>query len=216
MKRLKRIVQWTAVVLGALVAILLIVNAWYVASSDSQLEKRWAQLRDEGRPSSLADLAPAPIPPEKNAATYLRRAQTDVKAIDHEVCKLWDSMGTNTVPTADEQKAIREALDAYPKVIPLLEQAAGAPDYDAGLDYSVSQDEFVARLLPVMQDQRSVARALYAKAALLAAEGKRDEAVQASILLLRLARHFDRCPVLVTYLVSIAIRRIALDGANRA
>jgi hypothetical protein len=216
MKRLKRIVQWTAVVLGALVAILLIVNAWYVASSDSQLEKRWAQLRAKGHPISLADLAPSPIPPEENAATYLRRAQADVTALADEVCKRWNSMGTNTVPTADEQKAIREALDAYPKVVPLLEQAAAVPDYDAGLDYSVPQDEFVARLLPVMQDQRSVARALYAKAALLAAEGKRDEAVQTSILLLRLARHFDRCPVLVSYLVSIAIRGMAFDGANRA
>lgn len=215
MQRLRTIVKWTAASLGVLVALLLVLNAWYVARTDARLEKRWAQLRAEGHPVSLADLAPAPIPPEKNAATYLRRAEADLKAIDEEVCKLWDLMGKHPLPTAEEQKAIREVLEAHPDVLPLLEQAAAAPGYDAGLDYSVSQNEFIVHLLPVVQAQRSVARALYARAALLTAEGKRDEAVETSILLLRLARHFDRCPVLVSHLVSVAIQGMALDATNR-
>ncbi len=48
------------------------------------------------------------------------------------------------------------------------------------------------------------------------AEGKRDEAVRTALLIFRLATHLDHNPTIVNYLVSIAVRGIAIDSANEA
>ena len=61
--------------LGGLVAIGLIANAWFVWTTDRRLEGQLAAIRAAGEPLTLADLARKPIPPEQNAATYLRRAE---------------------------------------------------------------------------------------------------------------------------------------------
>ena len=85
MKRLKKILKWTGIVLGGLVAIGLVANAMFVWTTDTRLERQLAEIRAAGDPLTLADLAPKPIPPEKNAATYLRRAEADVEAIENEI-----------------------------------------------------------------------------------------------------------------------------------
>ncbi|MCH5373188.1 MAG: hypothetical protein JJ992_04385, partial [Planctomycetes bacterium] len=46
-------------------------------------------------------------------------------------------------------------------------------------------------------------------------KGDRDEALRTSILNLRMARHLDREPSLVAYLVSIAVRGTGITSANR-
>ena len=56
----------------------LVANAVFVWTTDTRLERQLAEIRAAGDPLTLADLAPKPIPPEKNAATYLRRAEADV------------------------------------------------------------------------------------------------------------------------------------------
>ena len=78
MKRLKKTLKWTGIVLGGLVAIGLVANAVFVWTTDTRLERQLAEIRAAGDPLTLADLARPPIPPEKNAATYLRRAEADV------------------------------------------------------------------------------------------------------------------------------------------
>ena len=85
MKRLKKILKWTGIVLGGLAAILLIANAVFVWTTDARLERQLEEIRKAGDPLTLADLARKPIPPEKNAATYLRQAEADVKAIENEM-----------------------------------------------------------------------------------------------------------------------------------
>ncbi len=81
MKRLKKILQWTAIVLGGLVAIGLVANACFVWITDTRLERQLAEIRAAGDPISLTDLARKPIPPEKNAATFLRQAEAGVDAM---------------------------------------------------------------------------------------------------------------------------------------
>ncbi len=78
MKRSRKILKWTGVAVGGLVAILLIANACFVWLTDARLERRLTAIREAGDPLSLAELAREPIPPEKNAATFLRRAEADV------------------------------------------------------------------------------------------------------------------------------------------
>jgi hypothetical protein len=217
MKRLKKILKWTAIILGGLVALALIANALFVWITDSRLERQLAEIRAAGDPVTLADLARPPIPPEKNAATYLRRAEADLEAIEKETIDVRPaSECAGFLLRPEDQKTVKAAFAAYPNAIPLLEQAAACPDYSAELDYTLPQQEFTEKLLAFLNKVRSPARVLSYRARLLVAEGKRDEAVRTALLIFRLARHFDRNPTIVCYLVSLAVRGYAIQSANQA
>jgi hypothetical protein len=208
MKRLKTMFKWIGIILGGLLGIALIANAIFVWTTDSRLERQLAEIRAAGDPVTLADLARPPIPPEKNAATYLRRAEADLAAIEKETMNVHSvSECPGFIMPVEDQRVVRAAFAAYPNVIPLLQQAATCPDYDAELDYTLSPQEFLAKMIDVIGKTRRPGRVLGYRAALLVAEGNRDEAVRTALLIFRLARHFDRDPMIVNYLVALAVRR---------
>jgi hypothetical protein len=219
-QRLKKTLKWTAIVLGGLVAIGLVANAVFVWTTDLRLERQWAEIRAAGDPLTLADLAHPLIPAEKNAATYLRRAEADAAAIEKQIegSDISKDLSAGEFPPSPRvQKALKSALDAHPKVAMLLEQAAACPDYDVQLDYTVSAEEFTeTQLMPLQSKVRTFARVLRYRARLLTAEGNRDEAVRTAVTVFRLARHFDRNSMVVGYLVAIVVRMYAIQSANEA
>lgn len=199
---------------GAVIAILLIANAIWVWRTGSRLEKKLAALRAEGDPLSLADLA-RDLPPEKNAAVLLRRARSDLEAINKELTDVYQSEGYDDGRLSEaELKTIRSSLETYPKVIPLLEQAAACEDYDPQLDYTVGPAAFLAGTVDHVSHPRTVARVLRARVPLLLADGKREEAIRTCLVMFRLCRHFDRQPMVVGYLVSLACRGVAVEASN--
>jgi hypothetical protein len=218
MKRLKNVLQWTGIALGVLVPVLLIANAGFVWITGARLERQLAAIREAGDPLSLAELAREPIPPENNAATFLRRADAGVDGIDKEFsCVQEEYLLTACLVSADEQKRIQSALDSYPEVIPLLDRAAACPDCDWQLDYTLSCQEFIEdELLWPVNKNRAAARVLFRRALLLASQGNRDAALRTALAIFRLARHFDRGPMVVSCLVAMAVRGIAIDAANLA
>ncbi|MHB8973778.1 MAG: hypothetical protein ACYC4N_25360 [Pirellulaceae bacterium] len=214
MKRRKKILKWTGIVLGALVAIGLVANAVFVWTTDSRLERQLAAIRAAGDPVTLADLSRPPIPPQENAATYLRRAQADLAAIEKETRNLHPiSECPGFLMPPEDQQTVKAALAAYPHVIPLLEQAAACPDYDAELDYTLPPEQFLTKFLEVAPELRLGARVLGHRATLLVAEGNHDEAVRTALLIFRLARHFDHNPLLIGYLVAIGVRGSGIQSA---
>ena len=200
-------------------AIGLVANAVFVWTTDTRLERQLAAIRAAGDPLTLAELARPPIPPEKNAATYLRRAEAGIEGILREVGAVpgfWQFFHTEDSMPSEIQKALKAAFTAYPDVIPLVQQAAACPDYDAQLDYTLSAGEFIAKMLPVLQNVRDAGRVLQFRVRLLIAEGNCDEAVRTALLLFRLAHHYERNPALTGYLVAATIQGIAVDCANAA
>jgi hypothetical protein len=225
MKILKR----TAIVLFSLLLAILGVAAWFIWTADNRLERQLAAIRDAGDPVTLADLARKPILPETNAATYLRQAEANCYAISHDVegsAKARDyfyppadnptNCGTTVPMPAKVRRTVRTAFEAHPNVIALLKRAADCPDHDAKLDYSVAAQDFMNHGLDAVQKNRNFARVLRYHAYLLASEGRCDDAVRSTIVLLKLARHFDRNPTLVSYLITLACRGMALESANAA
>jgi hypothetical protein len=227
MKRLKKILKWTGIVLGGLAAILLIANAWFVWTTDKRLEKQLQAIRDAGDPLTMADLARPPIPPEQNAATYLERAKPDFEAAETEWEPYWEwsrhyfesySEGVLLRMSPEIQKNLQDFFDARPQLIPLLKQASECPDYQPQLDYTEnrSQRDFVEkRLLPHVRGQRSLARVLDARSRWLVARGNYHEALQNDLMLFRLVRLFNRKPSsLVDNLVAQTIRGMAIFCTN--
>lgn len=223
MRRLKKILQWTGIVAGALIAILLIVNAVFVWITGSRLERRLAALREAGDPMTLADLAREPIPPEENAATYLQRVERDVVAIERQTRPIIEALWTDDPQKESEslrlspaeQKKYQEVFAAYPKVMPSLQQAATCLEYDPHLDYTIPVERFLESYLEITVQPRAVARILQARAVLLASQGDRDEAIRTVITLYQLTRHFEHNPLIVSYLGTVAMRGGATGTANK-
>ena len=222
MKRSWQWLKFAALGLTAIVAIGLIVLAVANARAKARLEARLTELRAAGEPLSLPELARKPIPPETNAATYLRRAKSDVEAIDAEVTD-----AENAVEKADDEAfeagrpgpailaAIRAALAAYPQAVPLLVQASQCPQYNPPLDFTVDAEKFLDEFLPQQQQPRAACRVLRYRTLALLADGQREEALQMCLAIFRLSRQFDQNPLIISYLVSLALRGQAIELTNR-
>lgn len=223
MKRFRQPLKLLALGVVALVAIALLVNVVITARAKSRLERAIAALRDAGQPVALIDLAHKPPPPDENAATYLRRAKESLDAIDAEVGAAYDNESEENQtaidldqPTPAYLKAIRSALDAYPKTLELVNQAAACPSYDAQLDYSANTADFIEALTTQFQVNRAAIRLLSYLCTLQIADGQYDAAVDTGIAMLRLCRHFDTDPTILGVLVSIACRGVTLARVDMA
>lgn len=225
MKRFKKILKWTGIVLGGLTAIGLIANAWFVWTTDARLERQLAEIRAAGDPLTLADLAHKTIPPDTNAATYLRRAKPGVLAIENEIGEwieakkqqdLWLYFSEKQPMPEKMYKAVKAIYAAHPNIVELLLQAADCPDYDAQLDCSLPPDQFLDQILSVVREFRSDERVLRYRAPLLVVEGNRNETVRMALAIFRLAHHAERIPTLTGYLVALTIQGVAVNCANMA
>jgi hypothetical protein len=214
MKRAKKILLWIGISLGTLIAILLIFAACYSWILGSRLEKRLAALKAAGDPICLADLARKPIPPEKNGATYLLRAKDDANAVVNEVYDLKSYQDWRYDP--EDMKKIKDALDAYPKVYPLLQQAAACPDFDSQLDFNLMPSKFMAAICEQGNSGflRAPARYLQARTKSMIFQGDRNEALQSAILMLQLSRKVEHEPLIVNYILNRAIEGMALECVN--
>jgi hypothetical protein len=200
----------------ALIAILLIVNAALVWRSDKQLENQLAAIRAAGDPVSIAEMAGEPLAPESNAATYLMRARADTEAISKELSPVYQSETySDARPTEAEANAIQAAFDAYPKILPLLQQAAACERHVPLYDYTVDSRAFMEQMLPNVNSTRGTVRLLRALVLMRLAQGDQPGAVDGCDLLLRLCRHFRREPMIVGYLVSVACDTMAVQTVNQ-
>jgi hypothetical protein len=198
-----------------LIAILLICAACYSWILGSRLEKRLAAIKAAGDPICLADLARKPIPPEQNDATYLLRAKDDANAVVNEVYDLKSYQDWCYDP--EDMKKIKDTLDAYPKVYPLLQQAAACPDFDSKIDYNLPPRKLMDAILDQMNSgfSRTPGRYLLARAKLSIFQNDREEALRSVILQLQLSRQLEREPLILTnYLVTIATKHVALECSN--
>ncbi len=218
-RRIVKVLKWTGIGLAGLVAILLIINAVAVWITDSQVERRLAAIRAEGDPTSILEYRPEEIPPEKNAATYLRRAISDAEALTKELEPIAEEMYQRKGALTDaEVQTMESAFAAYPKVMPLIERAAECPGYSVDfIRDAASTEDLLKSLLERANEKRLFGRLLYLyRFNLFLAKEKYNAAVRDSITLLKLCRHFDSDPILTHFLICNACRGAAIQAANDA
>lgn len=211
-RRLKRL----AIVLATLVAIALIANGFMALLTDWQLKSRMAAIRATGDPASISDLAPEPIPADENAAVILDRIGPRLDTFSKEYAtwgdaplgKDYDQRKDHGEPATKEQiAAIRAIIDKYADITAALAAAAKCDEYASTADYSVDYQKFLDdRLQNQVGRVRTAARFLNWSGEVAIADGQHVRAVEQGIELMRLARHYDSEPLLVNYLVSIAVR----------
>ncbi len=218
MKRLGKVLKWIGIVAAVAIAILLILNAYFVWSSGRRLERQLLALREAGDPVQLPDLAREPISPEKNADVFFRRAIDDLDAIQKELLVLYPKVGypsgADTLSSADKEK-LEKLFTAYPKVMPLLEQAANCPDYDPQIYVALPSSQFLQPFMDRISRHRLVYRVLRARAAWLLSKGRIEDALAEQVMSLRLARLWRREPMLIGYLMTAACEQTAMSVVNQ-
>jgi hypothetical protein len=199
-----------------LISVLLLLNAYFVWSTGTRLEKRLAELRAAGEPVQLADLANEPISPEKNADAFLRRANDDLDAIQKELAVLYPKRGFSSDPlTPVEREKLEKLFAAFPRLMPTLEQAANCAESDPQLDFTLPASKFLEPFMDHIGKHRVISRVLQTRSALLIAQGRSGEAIATQILMLRLARGWRREPLIMGFLVTAVCEQTAIDSINR-
>jgi hypothetical protein len=219
-----RITKRLAIGLAWLTGVLLLVNGVYSWRTGRQLERRLAALRAAGEPTSFADLAPRPVPPDRDAAARLRDLAPQLELFEKQYAEFLTGtpLGKSFLereergepPTEEQAEAIRDILAQSPGLPQALDDASRREEYSSQIDYSVPASRMMDELISSASGQRTAARFLRWKIAVLLAEGKPDEALRQGLVILRLARHYDREPGLVNGLVALAGRHAAADCLN--
>jgi hypothetical protein len=224
MRRFWRVLKFTGLGVLTIVSIGLI---WFGTANwraSARLEASLAELRNANVPMSLAALKRAPPLPDNNAATYLRRAASQLEAIESAVSPAIDALSEaeqrrylDTGHTTDSlQQTMQRAFAEHVEAVPLLFQAAAAPDYDPQINYDQDQQVFLDEYGSASQEVRQPIRVLDYYVMMLLNEGKQAAALDTCVAMFKLCRHFDSRPLLIGYLVNLAVRQVTTHATDLA
>ncbi len=190
------------------------------AAAEERVEKKLAELKAAGEPTSLAELARKPVPPEDNAATFLRRAAAGLEAIETAVEPGIDKLSKaerdsdwkwHRAPAGLEE-LLHKQFTEHAEAIALVEKAADCPEYDPQLNYDQSPEAFIEDYVQMSQDVRRPIRVLNYRVAMQLTDGEREQALDTCVTMFKLCRKFDQRPLLVNFLVALAVRGVAMDA----
>jgi hypothetical protein len=207
----------TRIAIGAafVVVLLLIANGVMLWRANWRLQSKLSAIRADGNPASIAELAPAAVPDDDNAALYLQRISPRIKEFSKEYSLFYQTplgveygqareRGENA--TEEQLAAIRAILDKYPDVEQAIAHAAQCNQYSLRMDYSLNHTAFLAALIDHQSDVRSPARFLSWRMEVLLAAGEHEQAVERGIQGLKLARLHENEPTIMSYLIANALQ----------
>ncbi len=214
---------WKRLAIGAaiVVALALIANglvAWWV---EHQLQTKIAAIRAAGDPASIADLAPVPVPADQNAAAILQQLgpRLDEFAKEHgrffntPIGKTYnENQDHGLPPTSDQIEAIRTIVDKYPDLAVGLTAAAACEEYASLSDFSLNSTDYLQRILDEHLPIRTAARFSGWRMEVMLADAESQRAAELGLESLRIARLHDDEPLLINFLIGVAIRSIAAQG----
>jgi hypothetical protein len=217
----RRIWLRLAIGIGFVIGIALIGNAFMAWRTDQWLEAKIASIRAAGDPATIGDLAPRPVPDEENAAFHLKRLAPrlqEFSRVHSQFCRsslgaaFEDQIHSGGRHTEEQIAAVRAILENYPDIAAGLAAAANCEKYASLADFSGDHRELLdGYITDVIKGIRGVMRFSQWQSEVLLSDGKREEAVANGIALLRLARLYDGEPLLVNYLVGVAMRGVAIN-----
>jgi hypothetical protein len=218
MSRLKKILKYLALTIAGLLALALIVNAYFVWQTGKRLEERLSKVRAAGEPLSLAELGTAPVQPGKNAADVLTDIKPELKALIKEINPVLarataDDPRPDPFPDAD-RKILEQAFTNHPSVLPALKEAADCPIYHSQCNFQISTDAFMQELLSWTLNLREAINALDTQERLQLQRKDFDEAMRTCLVSLKLTRRCDGEPMIISHLVILATRSVGVRMAN--
>ncbi|MFO7973922.1 MAG: hypothetical protein R6V12_04730 [Candidatus Hydrogenedentota bacterium] len=220
--------RWRWVVAG-----ILCLLAIY-AVTDQLLMKKLARqsqrFREEGRPTTFAEMGLGNLPPSENAALIYRSAVQSMKTalsghehlrqrfIDITTCPRHrkEDDGDYTPLSQRELRTIESHIQALAPALEKVREARTMPGCEFG-NYAVLSGAATnpAAVLPDLGNVRVIARNLAYKAVWEAQQGNTEEALKWVAANMRLANDLTGDPLLITGLVRVAVASMAVDSLER-
>jgi len=173
-----------------------------------RLDRRLAELKASGAPMSLAEAAPEPVPDEENGALLYMQAFEELDKFESQKA-LYDPVPVEPgserpeVPTDELVRFFDESQSVYD----LLRAAADRPRCRFPLNYA----DGIGCFSEHSTELRQCARYLRTRAIVMTRMGQSDEAMETASTLFDLAGSVREEPMLTSWLVTIALRQMALE-----
>jgi hypothetical protein len=209
--KFKRLLKRTAIVTASILGIALLILAVINWRQARALEARLAPLRDAGRPTSILDLQPSPVSDDKNAYAALQPLKPKLNDFADRLHQATRNAETEQDRRTAKLEAMGKIVQENPNLIAQLRELSELPHYQLPLDYDTAPSSLTEQLLPHLGPSRNVARLLEAHAAMSLSGGKPDEAARDAVAIYRWGELVSSHPMLVSGLMSMAIREIALQ-----
>ena len=230
MKIVKRIMKWLGIGIGALLVLIILASLIINVIFGRELRQTMAKLKAEGRALTVAEIQPAPVPDDQNAAPLFKKARKlmgdrvypynkpepkaapAIKELSDLISTNYPALDTSTWPTV-HREALPRLIQApeMAKLFAVLREASQKPGYNSNLKY----EDGPGMLLPHLGIIRKMVRFLNIKAELAAQNGNTEEAWATILEGLKLADLLKQEPVLITQLVRIACDKIMIDCLER-
>ncbi len=176
----------------------------------TQFRANVEQLKADGMPVSIADLQKTNSEDAQFALDLFNQLVPKITAFE---TAMWEDEEALSRPVDETMVArFNDLVLAHPELFPSLEQLSRRSEI--GFDIQGDSQEFLDALRARVHKPRSIARILAWKTRILVAQDKPDEAVESSLQSLRLARLSSQEPMLVSQLVTIACRGIAIASID--
>ena len=207
-----------------IVGLLLIANAFMSWRVETRFQAKVEAIRAAGDPASIAELKPAPIPADENAAAHIDKLEPRLSEFQKEYIafyktplgKAYEALDEGEPATAEQLAAMKTLLDTYVDLEEMIAAAAAAPFYASTADFSLGFQKFLDVQLPRLTRIKDAARMADWRTEVLMAEGRRDDTVRRWLQLLQLAKLHESEPSLISFLVSVSVRSAAIHGIHRA
>jgi hypothetical protein len=176
-------------------------------------------------PQSLADLAPAPIPDEENAAAQIEQLDGLINAWgrDHVVfCNtplggaFFNAVERGERMRDEDAEAVRKLLADHAELDVGLRRAAACEEFASRGDFSQNTQEFLVDLQHRIGRLRNLGRYYDVLIHMLTHDGQHEAAVRRGLEMLKLARLSEGEPTMVGYLVAIAMQSVTVQALHDA
>jgi len=208
----------------SILAILVVGLLWVIVGDlrdRNRVAEHRAKMQAAGEPATIADLVPAAVSPQLNAAVLLDQARPDIAALEKDLSSRVKTLSDAEqaafhadVPSEQASAILRETLGAHPKAIEQILAATECPHLQPAFDVNSPLADFSKQLLPFIQLERSAFRVLQARATVQLADGDQQGAFETCLAIQRLARLTEQNSLLVGQLVAFALRGVAVDTTN--
>ncbi|MCK4400987.1 hypothetical protein KAW08_01630 [bacterium] len=226
MRILKKILKWTGIVIGGLLILSIIVHTVLNIVWGRELRAKLAELKAKGEPITIAEIRPAPVPDNENAAVLYNKVfmlmtsgeggkpyipNEDKGKINRMICAIEDVKSFSDISkwTEKQRREISKLVNSSDMqyIYALLEQASKRPECNFNLKY----ENGASVLLPHLSRIRTLARLLCAKALIEAHSGNPDKASETILVGLRISNHLKNETTLISQLVRIACDMIMIN-----